>query len=134
MSDARPEPSNVGPIAGGNLRASDADRERVATVLNTAYAEGRLSRDEHDERLDQLMVAKTFDDLIPITRDLVVARPPREDRQPAAAPAAGFDVDTSSASEQPARLVAIFSGVARHGKWRGGRQTPGRGFFWGGGP
>ena len=88
MSDARPEPSNVGPIAGGNLRASDADRERVATLLNAAYAEGRLSRDEHDERLDQLMVAKTFDDLIPITRDLVVARP-REDRQSVAAPAAG---------------------------------------------
>src|SRR5215212_1638093 len=123
MSDARPEPSNVGPIAGGNLRASDADRERVATVLNSAYAEGRISRDEHDERLDQLMVAKTFDDLIPITRDLVVSRPPREDHQTAAAPAAGFDVDTSSASEQPARLVAIFSGVARHGKWRVRRKT-----------
>jgi hypothetical protein len=123
MSDARPEPSNVGPIAGGNLRASDADRERVATVLNTAYAEGRLSRDEHDERLDQLIVAKTFDDLIPITRDLVVSRPPAEGRQPAAAPTAGFDVDTSSASEQPTRLVAIFSGVARHGKWRVRRKT-----------
>ena len=123
MSDARSEPSNVGPIAGGNLRASDADRERVATVLNTAYAEGRLSRDEHDERLDQLMVAKTFDDLIPITRDLVVSRPPAEGRQPAAAPAAGFDVDTSSASKQPTRLVAIFSGVARHGKWRVRRKT-----------
>jgi hypothetical protein len=122
MSDARPEPSNVGPIAGGNLRASDADRERVATLLNAAYAEGRLSRDEHDERLDQLMVAKTFDDLIPITGDLVVARP-LEDRQPAAAPAAGFDVDTSSASDQPARLVAIFSGVGRNGKWRVRRKT-----------
>ena len=91
-------------------------------MLNAAYAEGRLSRDEHDERLDQLMVAKTFDDLIPITRDLVVARP-REDRQPAVDPAAGFDVDTSSASEQPARLVAIFSGVARNGKWRVRRKT-----------
>ena len=62
MSDTRPEPINVGPIVGGNLRASDADREQVATVLTTAYAEGRLSREEHDERLDQLLVAKTFDD------------------------------------------------------------------------
>ena len=94
----------------------------MATVLNAAYAEGRLSRDEHDQRLDQLMIAKTFDDLVPITRDLVVARP-REDRQPAAAPAAGFDVDTSSASDQPTRLIAIFSGVARKGKWRVRRKT-----------
>jgi hypothetical protein len=122
MSDARPEPSNVGPIAGGNLRASDADRERVATLLNAAYAEGRLSREEHDERVDQLMVAKTFDDLVPITRDLVVVRP-RDDAQPMTAPAAGFEIDTTSGSDQPARMVAIFGGVARNGKWRVRRKT-----------
>jgi hypothetical protein len=122
MSDARPEPSNVGPIAGGNLRASDADRERVATLLNAAYAEGRLSREEHDERVDQLMVAKTFDDLVPITRDLVVVRP-RDDSQPMTAPAAGFEVDTTSGSDQPARMVAIFGGVARNGRWRVRRKT-----------
>ena len=52
MSDRLPEPTDVGPIAGGNLRASDADRDHVATLLTTAYAEGRLSKDEHDERLD----------------------------------------------------------------------------------
>lgn len=130
MSDARPEPSNVGPIAGGNLRASDADRERVATLLNAAYAEGRLSREEHDERVDQLMVAKTFDDLIPITRDLVVVRP-REDYQPVTGPAAGFDVDTTSGSDQPARLVAIFSGVARKGRWRIRRRTQALALFGG---
>jgi hypothetical protein len=122
MSDARPEPSNVGPIAGGNLRASDADRERVATLLNAAYAEGRLSREEHDERVDQLMVAKTFDDLVPITRDLVVVRP-RDDSQPMTAPAAGFEIDTTSGSDQPARMVAIFGGVARNGRWRVRRKT-----------
>jgi hypothetical protein len=122
MSDARPEPSNVGPIAGGNLRASDADREQVATLLNAAYAEGRLSREEHDERVDQLMVAKTFDDLVPITRDLVVVRP-RDDSQPMTAPAAGFEIDTTSGSDQPARMVAIFGGVARNGRWRVRRKT-----------
>src|ERR687893_999492 len=71
MIDRLPEPTNVGPIASGNLRASDADRDQVATVLSTAYAEGRLTREEHDERLEQLVRAKTFDDLIPITSDLV---------------------------------------------------------------
>jgi Domain of unknown function (DUF1707) len=121
MSDASPEPSNVGPIAGGNLRASDADREQVATVLSTAYAEGRLTREEHDERVDQLMAAKTFDDLIPITRDLVVVRA----RTPTPGPAASSQVelDTSSASDQPSRLVAIFGGVTRNGKWRVRRKN-----------
>src|SRR5215210_6058776 len=130
MSDARPEPSNVGPIAGGDLHASDADREQVATVLNTAYAEGRLSRDEHDQRLDQLMAAKTFDDLIPITHDLVVVGP-REDRRPAASPAAGLDIDTNSTSAQPARLVAIFGGVSRNGKWRVRRKNQALALFGG---
>ncbi len=115
MSDALPEPTNVGPIAGGNLRASDADREQVATVLSTAYAEGRLSREEHDERLNQLMAAKTFDDLIPITRDLVV-RSSAPTTPPT--PSAAFDVDTTSPSSEPGRLIAIFSGVQRRGKWR----------------
>ena len=120
MSDSLPEPSNVGPIAGGNLRASDADREQVATVLNTAYAEGRLTREEHDERLSQLMAAKTFDDLVPITRGLVVGgsravRPSPEPRS--------FDIDTTAPSEEPNRLVAIFSGVSRSGKWRVRRKN-----------
>ena len=75
MIQPLPEPTNVGPIAGGNLRASDADREQVATLLSTAYAEGRLTLEEHDDRIDQLMAAKTFDDLIPITRDLVLVGP-----------------------------------------------------------
>jgi len=117
MSERVPEPSNVGPIAGGNLRASDADREQVATVLSTAYAEGRLTRDEHDERLDQLLAARTFDDLIPITRDLVVVGTPamtvsNPDRQQ------NFAIDTSKATDESDKLVAIFGGVTRNGKWR----------------
>ena len=82
MNDLVPEPTNVGPIAGGNLRASDADRDQVATLLSTAYAEGRLTREEHDERVEQLMMAKTFDDLIPITSDLVPAPIPGRRRSP----------------------------------------------------
>ena len=117
MTDRVPEPTNVGPIAGGHLRASDADRDQVATVLNTAYAEGRLTPEEHDERLEQLMGAKTFDDLIPITSDLV----------PTSAPApvltsparrADFTIETAGATEAPDWHVAIFGGVTRTGRWR----------------
>jgi hypothetical protein len=121
MSDSLPEPRNVGPIAGGNLRASDADREKVATVLSTAYAEGRLTREEHDERLDRLMAAKTFDDLIPITHDLVVVGAPAP--VPESTPAKEFSIDTTSSSDESDKLVAIFGGVNRNGNWRIRRHT-----------
>src|SRR5918997_3568967 len=127
MSDRVPEPTNVGPIAGGNLRASDTDRDQVATVLSSAYAEGRLSKDEHDERLEQLMGAKTFDDLIPLTADLVVA-----DRS-APAPTSSVQIDTVHAAEEPDRHIAVFGGVTRKGDWRGGGEKESFAPFWGGG-
>lgn len=121
MTGSLPEPSSVGPIAGGNLRASDADREQVLTVISTAYAEGRLTRDEHDERLSQAMVAKTFDDLIPITHDLVVVPPTAQ--TVSTTPTSGYQVDPSRAQTEPDRMVAIFGGVTRTGKWRVRRNS-----------
>lgn len=118
-----PEPSNVGPIAGGGLRASDADREQVATVLSTAYAEGRLTRDEHDERLDQLLKAKTFDDLVPITHDLVVVANPLPPPVPAAVQNGAFTIDTQSAELESDKMIAIFGGVNRTGRWRVRKTT-----------
>ena len=117
MSDRPSEPTDVGPIAGGNLRASDADRDHVATLLSTAYAEGRLTKDEHDERLDQLMGARTFDDLIPLTSDLVVVAPT------APAPTSNVTIDTVHAADEPDRHIAIFGGVTRKGDWRVRRKT-----------
>ena len=105
MTDRVPEPTNVGPIAGGNLRASDADRDQVATVLSTAYAEGRLTREEHDERVERLMSAKTFDELIPITSDLVPMHAPRQsDISPATT--GDFTVDSTGANDAPDWQVA----------------------------
>ena len=115
MTEAVPEPTNVGPIAGGSLRASDADREQVATLLSTAYAEGRLTREEHDERIDQLMAAKTFDDLIPITRDLVVIGTPSAI---APRPTSRFTIDTTGQNPDSDKMIAIFGGVTRSGRWR----------------
>jgi hypothetical protein len=116
MTERLPEPTNVGPMAGGNLRASDADREQVATLLSTAYAEGRLTREEHDERIDQLMAAKTFDDLIPITRDLVVVGTSGPVTRPQSA--SRFTIDTASQNPESDKMVAIFGGATRTGRWR----------------
>jgi len=121
MTQPVPEPDNVCPVAGGNLRASDADRDQVATLLSTAYAEGRLSREEHDERIDQLMAAKTFDDLLPITRDLVIVGPPA----PVATPQSSsrFAIDTTGQNAESDKMIAIFGGVTRKGRWRVRKNT-----------
>lgn len=118
MSGNVAEPSNVGPIAGGNLRTSDADREQVATVLSTAYAEGRLTREEHDDRLGQLLQAKTFDQLIPITHDLVVVSSPPPSDTVAAASSTPFTIDTTGQAQESDRLIAVFGGATRSGRWR----------------
>ncbi|MFI5063816.1 MAG: DUF1707 domain-containing protein [Streptosporangiales bacterium] len=36
----------------GKLRASDRDRDRVVELLNVAFSEGRLPKDEYDGRLE----------------------------------------------------------------------------------
>jgi len=57
----------------GKMRAADADRDRVVGFLNTAYTEGRLSKDEYDARLDSALSARTYADLDQVVTDLPVA-------------------------------------------------------------
>ncbi|MFY9891634.1 MAG: DUF1707 and DUF4190 domain-containing protein [Streptosporangiaceae bacterium] len=52
------------------MRASDDDRARVQTILNDAYAEGRLSPGEWEERTGDLGTAATYADLDRLTADL----------------------------------------------------------------
>jgi hypothetical protein len=52
------------------MRASDRDRAVVHDVITEAYAEGRLDRDELDERTTAVDRAKTYADLLPPIRDL----------------------------------------------------------------
>ena len=45
-------------MTSGSYRASDADRDQVAEVLHTAYAEGRITLEEHDERTQAVLLAR----------------------------------------------------------------------------
>jgi hypothetical protein len=56
----------------GDLRASDADRELVMTLLSEAAADGRLSLAEHAERSEQALSARTLRDLTRLTSDLTL--------------------------------------------------------------
>ena len=58
------------------LRASDGDRAVVQQVLTDAYADGRLDRDEFDERSEAARTVRTLGDIDPLLHDLVAPRPP----------------------------------------------------------
>ena len=60
---------------GGAMRASDHDRSRVQSVLNDAYAEGRLTHEEWDQRATTLASAATYADLDRLTADLPARHP-----------------------------------------------------------
>jgi hypothetical protein len=56
--------------AYAGVRASDRDRAVVHDALATAYAEGRIDREELDERTSQVDGAKTYGALLPPLLDL----------------------------------------------------------------
>ena len=70
----------------GPMRATDADRESVHTLLQAAYADGRLTWEEFDARSTSLMQAKTYDQLGAITADLHQPVPYRQAAMPPAVP------------------------------------------------
>ncbi|HLG92091.1 MAG TPA: DUF1707 domain-containing protein [Acidimicrobiales bacterium] len=65
------------------LRASDADRDQVASELREHCAAGRVTVEELSERLDQVFRARTFGDLASVMHDLPpLGQHPAEWRRP----------------------------------------------------
>ena len=54
-----------------SMRASDADREIVRAVLADAFADGRLTREEYDDRLNTLYGSRTLGEVSSLVTDLV---------------------------------------------------------------
>jgi hypothetical protein len=80
------------------LRASDADRERVIAVLADAVIDGRLTETEHEDRVEEAYSARTLGELATLTADLL---PPES--QP-------FHMDGRP-------VVAFFRAENRAGRW-----------------
>jgi hypothetical protein len=82
-----------------DLRASDSDRDRVLALLAEAMSDGRLTPDEHADRVQRACTARTLGELADLTSDLVAA------------------------SAQPVRLdggrviSGIFGPARRDGRW-----------------
>jgi hypothetical protein len=96
----RPEPTP--------LRASDAERERVAAMVREGAAEGRITLEELSERLELAYAARTRPDLEAVVEDLPGRDAiPRETGRPRAA----------------RWTVAVIGNEERGGRWRPGDDT-----------
>ncbi len=72
--------------AGPGFRIGDAEREAAATRLREHYAQGRLTLEEFQQRLDAVFAARTDVDLAKISADLPhpsAYAPPWPPQQPA---------------------------------------------------
>lgn len=58
------------PVNEHDLRIGDAEREQAAAELGEHFAQGRITTDEHRERLDQIWAARTRRELAPVFADL----------------------------------------------------------------
>lgn len=63
-------------VTGPDMRIGDADREAVAAHLREHYAQGRLTMEEFDQRLDAAFAATMRSQLSALTRDLPPAATP----------------------------------------------------------
>lgn len=114
------------------MRASDAERERIAEVLREAVAEGRLTMEEFEERLDAAYKARTHAELTPLVRDLPV---PSGTGRAAAAPAPAGGGGWAERVGGPATstwAMAVWGGFSRAGRWTVGRRFTAF-TMWGGG-
>jgi hypothetical protein len=90
---------------GPDLRIGDADREAAAARLREHYAQGRLTLEEFNQRLDAVFAATTQRQLSALTRDLPHA----------AAPSAPLPVTATGHHRERARQGPHRGGRARLG-------------------
>ncbi len=94
----KPEPG-----LASQVRASDADRDRVIDVLRAAAADGRLTADEFGERLEVALSSRTLGELATLTADLVAG-------------SATLGAETAKAEER-IRIDQRGGSVQRVGRW-----------------
>ncbi len=122
-------PGSPDPLgAAAKVLISDADRARIAEVIGDAYAEGRLTHEEYQERLTTTLGARTAADLVPALDGL----PPATVSTALApligmslpVPVPGQDVDPTrgwyperGVESSGSSVVAVFGGATRKGEW-----------------
>lgn len=98
------------------LRASDADRERVVEVLRRAVPDGQLTVDELEERIPSAYAARTRRELERLTADLSVEPLHDPARAPTEAARGGLTVREGQGGTR--WVVSIMGGHDKRGRWR----------------
>jgi hypothetical protein len=70
VAPSRPHHNGASQAAQDRIRISDADREHATARLRDYFAEGRLTREELDERITAVLTARTAGDLRRVLADL----------------------------------------------------------------
>ena len=104
---------------GFNVRVGDADRDAVAAQLREHYADGRLTLEELNERLDQVFAAKTKADLNTVMHDL-----PQAPRPTAGVPYGGT---AWQGPAWPGQMTTKPGQDYGNGGWGGNQRPPGMG-------
>ncbi|MCX5397284.1 DUF1707 domain-containing protein [Streptomyces sp. NBC_00102] len=111
------------------MRASDAERERIAEILRDAMAEGRLDMGEFEQRLESAYAARTRGELTPLVRDLPLSGEQLPDVGGAAVTAWSERIGGEPTSKGG---FAFWGGFSRKGRWTVGRTFTSF-VMWGGG-
>ena len=91
--------ARMNPAMSPGMRAASADRERAVDVLKAGFAEGRLTQDEYNERMNRAYASRTYAELIALTADLPAGA------MPAAYPMPVYQPPVSTNSLARASLV-----------------------------
>lgn len=88
-------PGDETPGAGdrSHLRASHADREQVIDVIKAAFVQGRLAKDEFDQRIGRVFASRTYADLACLTADIPARLIQAQASQEPARPPAQISMD-----------------------------------------
>jgi hypothetical protein len=104
--DSTPNRPDRNGIAGpAEMLAANADRDRAIDVLKAGFAEGRLTKDEYDDRTAGVYAARTYGQLAALTADL----PPGPFGLPVRYPGAGYPPLRQARSGVNAMAVAALA-------------------------
>jgi len=116
----------------GQMRAADVDRDRAVSFLTTGFTEGRLTKDEYDERVERALHARTYADLDMIVTDLPGARTVGSPPVPRPRGTNGFAIASLTCGiaqfmlgPLPTIPAIVFGHVARHQIRRTGEDGAG---------
>ena len=116
-------------VGRAQMRAATADRDRAVEVITRAYTDGRLSKDEHDTRVERAMTASTFAELDSVVIDLPGGGPPVPPAPPKtnglAIASLVFGIAQMMLWPLPSIPAVVLGHVARHQIRRTGEQGAG---------